>query len=65
MEWTYAVVGCTNAGSVLERAAVDGDAQVDLARSRTVRSVVLDRLVGGDVCASATVDVSLVVRLEE
>ena len=60
-EDTYAVVRSTDAGGVLERTTVERDADVDLASGGTVREVEGDGLVGGDVGASATVYISLVV----
>ena len=60
-EDTYAVVRSTDAGGVLERTTVERDADVDLASGGTVREVESDGLVSGDVGASATVYISLVV----
>ena len=60
---TNPVVGRANTSGGLERAAVEGNAHVDLAGRRTVGEVELDGLVSGDVGASATVEVGLDVGL--
>ena len=61
---THAAVGCADTGGRLERAAIDRDADVDLARGGAVLEVPLDRLIGRDVRAHAAVQVRLVVGLE-
>ena len=60
---TNPVVGRANTSGGLERAAVEGNAHVDLAGRRAVGEVELDGLVSGDVGAGTTVEVGLVVGL--
>ena len=60
---THALERRADAVRVLERAPVERDAHVDLASRRTVREVVLDRLICRDVRAHTTVEVRLVVGL--
>ena len=62
-ECTHAAVGGSDTGGLLERVAVGGDADSDLARGGAGTGEVLDSLVSRDVCACAAVQVSLIVGL--